>query len=244
MKIIAKIITYVTFPGLWAILGVYFMSRIDISNVLEIQKRTQSKLLTASLLLYVIIPMLFVVFMVYKKRFKSIQLSNIKERKIAVPFALLSAMLMMFYSHELLNTKENLISYNKLLNLHPIFEWEQLVVLSLIVQTIFVFLNFKISIHMLSITAFTTFAFAEFNRIKNSVQGDCLVGENFYHWPSTILVPQNINLILISLIALSALVFVSRKILKAHTYQELIIGSIVGISITFVNSILLYTIWN
>lgn len=242
MKIIAKIITYITFPGIWAIMGVYFMSRIDISNILEIQKLTQSKLLTASLLLYIIIPMLFVVFMVYKKRFESIQLSSIKERKIAVPFALLSAMLMMFYSHELLNVGK--IRSFKLLNLHPLFEWEQLVVLSLLVQTIFVFLNFKISIHMLSIAAFTTFAFAEFNRIKNSVQGDCLVGENFYHWPSVMLVPQNINLILISLIALSALVFVSRKILKAHTYQELIIGSIVGISITFVNSILLYTIWN
>jgi hypothetical protein len=244
MKIIAKIITYITFPGLWAILGVYFMSRIDISNILEIQKLTQSKLLTASLLLYIIIPMLFVIFMVYKKRFESIQLASVKERKIAVPFALLSAMLMMFYSHELLNTKENLITYNKLLNLHPLFEWEQLVVLSLLVQTIFVFLNFKISIHMLSITAFTTFAFGEFNRIKNFVQGDCLVGENLYHWPNALLVPQNINLILTALVVLTALVFIARKILKAHTYQELIIGSIVGISITFVNSILLYTIWN
>jgi hypothetical protein len=97
---------------------------------------------------------------------------------------------------------------------------------------------------MLSITAFTTFAFGEFNRIKNSIQGDCLVGENLYHWPSAILVPQNINLILTSLVILTALVFIARKILKAHTYQELIIGSIVGISITFVNSILLYTIWN
>jgi hypothetical protein len=188
--------------------------------------------------------MLFVVFMVYKKRFESIHLSSVKERKIAIPFALLSAMLMMFYSHELLNTKENLITYNKLLNLHPLFEWEQLIILSLLVQTIFVFLNFKISIHMLSITAFTTFAFGEFNRIKNFVQGDCLVGENFYHWPNALLIPQNINLILTALVVLTVLVFIARKILKAHTYQELIIGSIVGISITFVNSILLYIIWN
>ena len=244
MKLFVKIITYITFPGLWAVLGVYFLSKIDISSVLEISEKTQAQMLTMSLLMYVIIPMLFVYFMVYKKRFESIQLSNVKERKIAVPFALLSAVLMMVFTHQIIETKPNLIQYHKILNVHPLFEWEQLVILSLLIQTIFVFMNFKISIHMLSITAFTTFIYGEVGRIKSSIQGDCLVGENFYHWPQALLKPENLNLLIVGLIALSALVFIARKILKAHTYQELIIGSIVGISITFVNSILLYSLWN
>lgn len=200
-------------------------------------------MLTMSLLMYVIIPMLFVYFMVYKKRFKSIQLSNVNERKIAVPFALLSAVLMMVFTHQIIRTKPNLIQYHKILNVHPLFEWEQLVILSLLIQTLFVFMNFKISIHMLSITAFTTFVYREVGRIKSSIQGDCIVGENFYHWPQALLKPENLNLLIVGLIVLSGLVFIARKILKAHTYQELIIGSIVGISITFVNSILLYLLW-
>lgn len=97
---------------------------------------------------------------------------------------------------------------------------------------------------MLSITAFTTFFIGEFNTIKKMTVMDCLVGENIYHWPSILLIPQNINIVIALLMATTILVFISRKILNAHTYQELIIGSIVGISITFVNSNLLYILWN
>lgn len=244
MKTIAKIITYITFPGLWAVLGVYFLSKIDIANVIEISEKSQANLLTSSLLMYIIIPMLFVYFMVYKKRFGSIQLANVKERKLAVPFALFSAMLMMYFTQQTFNDKTNLISYHKIANLHPLLEWEQLVILSLLVQSLFVFLNFKISIHMLSITSFTTFAFGVFSKIKNAIQGDCLVGEYNYHWPKMMLLPQNMNFILGGLMIAAVLIFIARKILNAHTYQELVIGSIVGISITFVNSILLYILWN
>lgn len=244
MKLFAKIITYITFPGFWAVLGVVLFSRIDIANVLQLSQESRAQLLTVSLLMYIIVPMLFVYFMVYKKRFESIQLATVKERKIAVPFALFSAILMMVFTRQLLTSKGNLIVYNKLLNFHPLLEWEQLVILSLIVQTAFVFLNFKISIHMLSVASFTTFLLFEFQKIKQSMMSDCLVGECLYQWPNALLVPQNMNAIIIGLILLSAIIFISRKILKAHTYQELIIGSIVGISITFVNSILLYSIWN
>lgn len=244
MKLFAKIITYITFPGFWAVLGVVLFSRIAIANVLQLSQESRAQLLTVSLLIYIIIPMLFVYFMVYKKRFESIQLATVRERKIAVPFALFSAILMMVFTRQLLTSRGNLIVYNKLLNFHPLLEWEQLVILSLIVQTVFVFLNFKISIHMLSVASFTTFLLFEFQKIKQSMMSDCLVGECLYQWPNALLVPQNMNAIIIGLILLSAIIFISRKILKAHTYQELIIGSIVGISITFVNSILLYSIWN
>lgn len=233
-----------TFPGFWAVLGVVLFSRIDIANVLQLSQESRAQLLTVSLLMYIIVPMLFVYFMVYKKRFESIQLVTVKERKIAVPFALFSAILMMVFTRQLLTSKGNLIVYNKLLNFHPLLEWEQLVILSLIVQTAFVFLNFKISIHMLSVASFTTFLLFEFQKIKQSMMSDCLVGECLYQWPKALLVPQNMNAIIIGLILLSAIIFISRKILKVHTYQELIIGSIVGISITFVNSILLYSLWN
>jgi len=244
MKIFAKIITYVTFPGIWAVLGVYFLSRIDIANVVEIQTISKSNILTGALVFYIVLPMLFVYFMVYKKRFESIQLAHVKERKIAVPFALLSAMLFMYFTREILLSKQNLITYSKILDLHPLLEWEQLVALSLIIQTLFIFLNFKISIHMLSMTAFLTFTYLQFNHIKSSIQNDCLVGENLYHWPQYLLQPNSMNIILIALCLIAILVFVARKVLNAHTYQELIIGSIVGISITFVNSILFYSIWN
>jgi hypothetical protein len=233
-----------TFPGFWAVLGVVLFSRIDIANVLQLSQESRAQLLTVSLLMYIIVPMLFVYFMVYKKRFESIQLATVRERKIAVPFALFSAILMMVFTRQLLTSRGNLIVYNKLLNFHPILEWEQLVILSLIVQTAFVFLNFKISIHMLSVASFTTFLLFEFQKIKQSMMSDCLVGECLYQWPKALLVPQNMNAIIIGLILLSAIIFISRKILKVHTYQELIIGSIVGISITFVNSILLYSLWN
>jgi hypothetical protein len=58
------------------------------------------------------------------------------------------------------------------------------------------------------------------------------------------LTAQGINFMIAALLVVSVLVFIARKILNAHTYQELIIGSIVGISITFVNSNLLYILWN
>lgn len=244
MKIFAKIITYITFPGIWAVLGVYFLSRIDIANIVQIQAVSKSNILTGALVFYIVLPMLFVYFMVYKKRFESIQLAHIKERKIAVPFALLSAMLFIYFTREILLAKQNMLNYGKILDLHPLLEWEQLVALSLVIQTLFVFLNFKISIHMLSMTAFLTFTYQQFNHIKSSIQNDCLVGENVYHWPQTVLQPQTMNIILIALSVVAILVFVARKLLNAHTYQELIIGSIVGISITFVNSILFYSIWN
>lgn len=244
MKIFAKIITYITFPGIWAVLGVYFLSKIDIANIVQIQAVSKSNILTGALVFYIVLPMLFVYFMVYKKRFESIQLAHVKERKIAVPFAFLAALLFIYFTRELLLAKQNMLTYNKILDLHPLLEWEQLVALSLMIQTMFIFLNFKISIHMLSITAFLTFTFQQFNHMKSSILNDCLVGENVYHWPQILLQPQTMNLVLIALCVIAILVFVSRKILNAHTYQELIIGSIVGISITFVNSILFYSIWN
>ncbi len=244
MKIFAKIITYITFPGIWAVLGVYFLSRIDISNVIEIQAISKSNLLTGALVFYIVLPMLFVYFMVYKKRFESIQLSHVKERKIAVPFALLSALIFVYFTREIMLSKQNLLAYSKMLDFHPLLEWEQLVVMSLMIQTLFIFLNFKISIHMLSMTAFLTFTYQQFNHIKSSIQNDCLVGENLYHWPQYLLQPNTMNIILLTLCAMAILVFISRKVLNAHNYQELIIGSIVGISITFVNSILFYSIWN
>ena len=60
MKLFAKIITYLTFPGFWAVVGVFLLSKIDIANIIIIQEKTQDKLVTASLLLHTIIPMLFV----------------------------------------------------------------------------------------------------------------------------------------------------------------------------------------
>ena len=246
MKLFAKIITYLTFPGFWAVVGVYLLSKIDIANIMLIQSKAQAKLVSASLLLYIVLPMLFVLYMVYKKRFQSIELATTKERKIAVPFALISAGVMYYAAYEFIVSKENieLLTNANLVHLHPMLEWCQLVTITLLIQTIFSFLNFKISIHMLSITAFTTFFIGEFNTIKKMNVMDCLVGENIYHWPSFLLIPQNINTVIALLMATTILVFIARKILNAHTYQELIIGSIVGISITFVNSNLLYILWN
>ncbi len=246
MKLFAKIITYLTFPGFWAVVGVFLLSKIDIANIIIIQEKTQDKLVTASLLMHTIIPMLFVLFMVYKKRFQSIELATTKERKIAVPFAFLSACVLYYSAFEFIVSKENTTILNNvnLVHLHPLLEWCQLICITLLIQVLFTFLNFKISIHMLSITAFTTFFIGQFNTIRKFTVADCLVGENIYHWPSFMLTAQGINFMIAALLVVSVLVFIARKILNAHTYQELIIGSIVGISITFVNSNLLYILWN
>jgi hypothetical protein len=100
--------------------------------------------------------------------------------------------------------------------------WNQLILLSLIVQWLFNRFSFKISIHVLSVIGFFTFFIAMSNIV---------VWDKFWEISGIWNQPY---MIIIGVI-ISALVAISRKQLKSHKNDELIVGAAIGISIVFIN---------
>jgi hypothetical protein len=209
MNKLAKFITYLTFPGTWAVLGIF------------LYQPNKPVFVGISILMYVIIPMAFVAYMVYKKRFASLELATTKERRLAVPFAFIASLICIYF------LKDNGANATILL-------WSFLVSFSLLIQYIFTLINAKISIHSLSSAAFATFFLLHF---ANRTQWVFDIPESFKSIP--------IGLFILFFLGINSLVFWARKSLKAHSSFELILGIAIGISLTFVNEYLLLTfLWN
>ena len=232
-----KTITYITYPGFFAALGTYLLYNgfVDYNTSINIlgdsassgegfidslSESTKLWIITwASFALHALFPLVFVVVMVKRKVFSSLHLPDLKHRLLAVGFSLVLA-----------------ISFSGILRLLEapsiLYAWNQLVVFSLLIQLLFNSLKFKISIHMLSASAFFAFFYLYASSFNSLISSELLSTQSaailklFYLTPNQWLVAAAINL---------PIVYLARYILKAHDHAELIIGFIVGLSITFMN---------
>ncbi len=189
---IYKIISYLTYPALWATVGVAILNPVPDSLV---------SVLTASFILHSLVPLIFVIYLLKTGQTKSIDLPELSSRIKTVIVAGVCALIFQFF----------IISDQQLRF------WNQLVFVSLITQFIFNNLNFKISIHVMAITAF--FAYFTFD-------------EKLF---------LNASGVVITL-ATTALVAFSRFKVKAHSPIELITGFTMGIVIVFINQ-WAYNLW-
>jgi hypothetical protein len=217
MKAVYKTISYATYPALWATLGVSYLS-------LNSGFLWQNMLL--SLLLHSIIPLGFVWLMVKRGKFESLEIPQTKHRSWVVVFSLICALV---FSSIVLQentigitteTPQSVVIEN--LEFEFLIMWNQLILLSLIVQWLFNRFSFKISIHVLSVIGFFTFFIAMSNIV---------VWDKFWEISGI----WNQPYIIIIGIIISALVAISRKQLKSHKNDELIVGAAIGISIVFIN---------
>jgi len=241
-----KTITYITYPGFFAALGTYLLysgfvdynysmnilgdslSNIsgnasgnfsdNVSNISgfidSLSETTKLWIITwASFALHALLPLIFVVVMVKRKLFPSLHLPDLKHRLMAVGISLVLAFI---FSGVLRIMEAPSVLY----------AWNQLVIFSLVIQLLFNSMKFKISIHMLSASAFFAFFYLYASTSYPLIAEAPALIKLFYMSPNQWLIAAAINL---------PIVYLARYVLKAHDHAELIIGLIVGISITFMN---------
>jgi hypothetical protein len=211
MQKIYKAITYITYPGFISLLGFFLVSKNLGNNTLPI-------LLSAGLLMGVI-PLSFVFIMTKRNHFESIHLKHIQERKKAVLLTIGCLTIFTSLAYFFGNDKSLQV-------------FNTLILLSLIVQYLFNSANIKISIHLLSITAFLMYFFIHSSYLINAIN---LTSNG-------ILLSQKQWMVFMVLII--SLVYLSRLKLKAHSPFELNLGIIIGVSITFINEYIWHVLWN
>lgn len=187
-----KIISYLTYPALWATIGVWILNPAQDALL---------PVLMGSFVLHSLIPLLYVVGMVKLGKFQSIELPELSSRIKTVGVAAACAL-----------TFQTWIISDQTLRF-----WNQLIFVSLFTQFIFNNFNFKISIHVMSITGFCAF---------------------FTFDQPLFLSPLGVLITLSSVL----LVAIARYKVKAHTPIELISGFSMGIAIVFMNQ-WIYQLW-
>ncbi len=134
---IYKIISYITYPALWATIGVAILNPTSESLL---------PVLSASFILHSLIPLIFVIYLLKSQQTQSIDLPELSSRIKTVTVAAACGLIFQF-----------LIISDQTLKF-----WNQLIFVSLLTQFIFNNLKFKISIHVMAITGF--FAFFTFDQ--------------------------------------------------------------------------------
>lgn len=217
MKSIFKVISYASYPALWATIGVTYLS---------VNSGFLWQNIVLSFLLHSLIPLVFVWVMVKRGKFDSIEIPQTKHRSWVVIFSLVCALV--FFT---ITLQENVIGITTetpesaaLSNLQFEFLiiWNQLILLSLIIQWLFNRFSFKISIHVLSVVGFFTFFFS----MEKIITWDKFWEQHGF-WNQEYAIYLGI--------IISLLIAISRKQLKAHKTDELIVGAAIGVSIVFIN---------
>ena len=217
MKSIFKIISYATYPALWATIGVTYLS---------VNSGFLWQNIVLSLLLHSLIPLVFVWVMVKRGIFDSIEIPQTKHRSWVVLFSLVCAVVFSIITLQenaigiTTETSESVALNN--LQFEYLIMWNQLILLSLITQWLFNRFSFKISIHVLSVVGFFTY----FISMGNIITWDKFWEQNGF-W--------NQQYAMYLGIIISLLVAISRKQLKAHKTDELMVGAAIGVSMVFIN---------
>lgn len=198
-----KIISYLTYPALWATIGTAIIAGSE-------GQLPWAPVVFLSLLCHSFLPLIFVALMVKYKKFESIEIPNLQHRRQTAIAAMVSAIL---FSALIYATNESA-------NYHL---WNQLILLSLWLQWLFNKWNFKISIHVLSFSAFALFLDIHQENGSNGIT----FREIF---PS---LPEHFFLYLF--IVGAALIGFARYKLKAHTLPEIFIAALMGASLAAVN---------
>ena len=187
-----KIISYLTYPALWATIGVWILNPVQ---------DTLAPVLIGSFLLHSLVPLLYVVAMVKMGKFQTIELPELSSRIKTVGVAAACA-----FAFQTWIISDQTLRF-----------WNQLIFVSLFTQFIFNNFNFKISIHVMSITGFCAF---------------------FIFDQTLFLSTLGIFLSLTSVVTVA----IARFKVKAHSPIELIAGFSMGIAIVFINQ-WIYQLW-
>lgn len=198
-----KIVSYITYPALWATIGTAIIAASE-------GQLPYSPVVALSLLCHSMLPLVFVALMVKFKKFESLELPNLQHRKQTAVAAMISAIL---FSALVYATNESK-------NYHL---WNQLILLSLWLQWLFNKWNFKISIHVLSFSAFALFLDIHRENGSNGISFRELLPN----------LPEHIFLYVFVLGA--AIIGFARYKLKAHTPSEIFIAALMGASLAAVN---------
>lgn len=198
-----KILSYLTYPALWASIGTGIIAWSE-------GQLPWSPVVGFSLLCHSLLPLIFVALMVKYKKFESLEIPNLQHRRQTAIAAMVSAIL---FSALIFATDESA-------NYHL---WNQLILLSLWLQWLFNKWNFKISIHVLSFSAFALFLDIHRENGSNGISFREILPN----------LPEHFFLYVFVFGA--SLIGYARFKLKAHTLPEILIAALMGASLAAVN---------
>lgn len=203
LRSFAKFISYVTYPALWATLGTGIIAWSE-------GQLPWAPVVFLSLLCHSLLPLIFVALMVKYKKFESLEIPDLQHRRQTALAAMLSAIL---FSGLIYVTGESK-------NYHL---WNQLILLTLWLQWLFNKWNFKISIHVLSFSAFMFFLDIHRENGSNGISFREILPQMPSHF-----------FIYLGIIG-GVLISWSRYTLKAHRLSEIFIAALMGASLAAVN---------
>ena len=267
VALLAKIVSIITFPGFVAAAGFWLLREgVFVSEDLLGENVIVAHLhFSGALFGYVLVPLFFVVFLLWQKKIGSIQMPLLADRKWGFLGAIVGAFQVFFMTwvdaperagRELkslskhldattLNTLKDLHSsrINQKIGLleHEIQAYTLVVLVTLALMYVFVLLNRKLSIHMCAATTVVTQSFVGMFHLYDQIP----VEEHFVKsfgmpwggWGNHWELPLIQSFVFVGVGSL-ALIYWARRKEKAHSHGELIGGMAVGLFVTAVGSLL------
>ena len=267
VALLAKIVSIITFPGFVAAAGFWLLREgVFVSEDLLGENVIVAHLhFSGALFGYVLVPLFFVVFLLWQKKIGSIQMPLLADRKWGFLGAIVGAFQVFFMTwvdaperagRELkslskhldattLNTLKDLHSsrINQKIGLleHEIQAYTLVVLVTLALMYVFVLLNRKLSIHMCAATTVVTQSFVGMFHLYDQIP----VEEHFVKsfgmpwggWGNHWELPLTQSFVFVGVGSL-ALIYWARRKEKAHSHGELIGGMAVGLFVTAVGSLL------
>jgi len=267
VALLAKIVSIITFPGFVAAAGFWLLREgVFVSEDLLGENVIVAHLhFSGALFGYVLVPLFFVVFLLWQKKIGSIQMPLLADRKWGFLGAIVGAFQVFFMTwvdaperagRELkslskhldattLNTLKDPHSsrINQKIGLleHEIQAYTLVVLVTLALMYVFVLLNRKLSIHMCAATTVVTQSFVGMFHLYDQIP----VEEHFVKsfgmpwggWGNHWELPLIQSFVFVGVGSL-ALIYWARRKEKAHSHGELIGGMAVGLFVTAVGSLL------
>jgi hypothetical protein len=266
VALLAKIVSIITFPGFVAAAGFWLLREgVFVSEDLLGENVVVSHLhFSGALFGYVLVPLFFVVFLLWQKKIGSIQMPLLADRKWGFLGAIVGAFQVFFMTwvdaperagRELKSLSKHLdaTTLNTLKDLHSsradqkiglleheIQAYTLVVLVTLALMYVFVLLNRKLSIHMCAATTVVTQSFIGMFHLYDQIP----VEEHFVKsfgmpwggWGNHWELPLIQSFVFVGVGSL-ALIYWARRKEKAHSHGELIGGMAVGLFVTAVGSL-------
>ena len=266
VALLAKIVSIITFPGFVAAAGFWLLREgVFVSEDLFGENVIVAHLhFSGALFGYVLVPLFFVVFLLWQKKIGSIQMPLLADRKWGFLGAIVGAFQVFFMTwvdaperagRELKSLSKHLdaTTLNTLKDLHSsradqkiglleheIQAYTLVVLVTLALMYVFVLLNRKLSIHMCAATTVVTQSFIGMFHLYDQIP----VEEHFVKsfgmpwggWGNHWELPLTQSFVFVGG-GLLALIYWARRKEKAHSHGELIGGMAVGLFVTAVGSL-------
>jgi hypothetical protein len=266
VALLAKIVSIITFPGFVAAAGFWLLREgVFVSEDLLGENVIVAHLhFSGALFGYVLVPLFFVVFLLWQKKIGSIQMPLLADRKWGFLGAIVGALQVFFMTwvdaperagRELKSLSKHLdaTTLNTLKDLHSsradqkiglleheIQAYTLVVLVTLALMYVFVLLNRKLSIHMCAATTVVTQSFIGMFHLYDQIP----VEEHFVKsfgmpwggWGNHWELPLIQSFVFVG-VGLLVLIYWARRKEKAHSHGELIGGMAVGLFVTAVGSL-------